>query len=158
MRKKTATSLPKQKSKSVFEAPTANDKRALADSGILSQGLLLGPDKELYRSAFSIQELNALASNLYLLQPGVHLGRVIRSDFNPAHACALSQDEVFPLEPVELNEQLALAYLRGESISFDAPNGWQRVAFGGAVLGWVKVIGHRINNYYPKDWRVKIKE
>lgn len=158
LRKKAAASVPKQKPKSVFADLTANEKRALADNGILSQGLLLGPDKELYRSVFSIHELNVLASNLYLLQPGVHMGRVIRSDFKPAHACALAQDEVFPLEPVELNEQLALAYLRGESISFDAPNGWQRVAFGGAVLGWVKVIGHRINNYYPKDWRVKIKE
>jgi NOL1/NOP2/fmu family ribosome biogenesis protein len=59
---------------------------------------------------------------------------------------------------LDLDLDAALAYLRGESIVVSAASGWHRVAFEGSVLGWIKVIGNRSNNYYPKEWRVKMKE
>ncbi|MFM9004248.1 MAG: methyltransferase RsmF C-terminal domain-like protein, partial [Flavobacteriales bacterium] len=158
VRKKVKQNSIRSKPKSVFKSLSKDELKVLANEGCAPNGLLLGPDNEVYRSVFSIEELNMLAGNLYLLQPGIHMGRLVRNDFNPGHAYALAQDEVFQSVPVELDEPTALAYLRGESVIISAPNGWQRVAYGGAVLGWVKVIGNRTNNYYPKEWRVKIKE
>jgi len=158
LRKKSNSKLPRSKPKKVFTALSSGELKVLANHGCAYQGLLLGPDHEVYRSVFSIDELNMLAGNLYLLQPGIHMGRVVRNDFNPAHAYALAFNEGFQSNPVELDEQTAMAYLRGESILITAPHGWHRVAYDGAVLGWVKVIGNRTNNYYPKEWRVKIKE
>jgi NOL1/NOP2/fmu family ribosome biogenesis protein len=71
---------------------------------------------------------------------------------------ALAQDMAWQASPIELDLQQANAYLRGEAIAVQAVSGWQRVAFEACVLGWVKVIGNRVNNYYPKEWRVKMKE
>jgi NOL1/NOP2/fmu family ribosome biogenesis protein len=31
------------------------------------------------------------------------------------------------------------------------------VTYEGLPLGWIKNIGNRINNYYPKDWRIRMK-
>ena len=51
-----------------------------------------------------------------------------------------------------------LKLIHCESIEVHSENGWHRVAFQESVLGWIKVIGNRVNNYYPKEWRVKLKE
>ncbi len=158
LRKKSIADKVRLKSKSVFAEVTKMELQVLSNLGISLEGLLMGPDKELYRSAFSINELNALAASLYLMHPGIHIGRVVRNEFIPAHSVALAQGEVFLAPAIELDEHGAMAYLRGEPISVSASSGWYRVAFDGAILGWVKVIGNRVNNYYPKEWRVKIKE
>jgi NOL1/NOP2/fmu family ribosome biogenesis protein len=34
------------------------------------------------------------------------------------------------------------------------PKGWALVTYHGHGIGWVKVLQGRINNYYPKNWRV----
>jgi len=32
------------------------------------------------------------------------------------------------------------------------------VQYGGLNLGWIKVLPGRINNYYPKEWRILRRE
>jgi NOL1/NOP2/fmu family ribosome biogenesis protein len=86
------------------------------------------------------------------------LGKVVRGELIPGHALALAPDVPCTAEWLPLDEVQALSYLRGEAIRIQADSGWHRVAFDSCVLGWVKVIGNRINNYYPKEWRVKLKE
>ena len=51
----------------------------------------------------------------------------------------------------------AIAYLRGEAIQLpcDAPRGIIAVSFMRQHLGFVKNIGNRANNLYPKEWRIK---
>jgi NOL1/NOP2/fmu family ribosome biogenesis protein len=34
--------------------------------------------------------------------------------------------------------------------------GWQLARFGGLNLGWLKGVGQRVNNYLPKDWRIRM--
>ena len=36
----------------------------------------------------------------------------------------------------------------------NASIGWNWVQFEGVVLGLVKVLPNRINNYYPAEWRI----
>ena len=59
------------------------------------------------------------------------------------------------LTVLELDRDNALRYLRKEEI--DAGNtarGWVLVQFNGQNLGWIKQLGNRSNNYYPKEWRI----
>ena len=33
--------------------------------------------------------------------------------------------------------------------------GWRVVTYQGQRLGWVKLLEKRMNNYYPKSWRIR---
>ncbi len=58
----------------------------------------------------------------------------------------------------ELGEADALKFLHGDAdIRLpQGPDGWCVVANQGLRLGLVKRIGRRINNYYPKEWRIRM--
>jgi len=48
-----------------------------------------------------------------------------------------------------------LQYLRRNDISIDTKlKGWVLLKFQNATLGWIKILPNRINNYYPKGWRI----
>jgi 16S rRNA C967 or C1407 C5-methylase (RsmB/RsmF family)/NOL1/NOP2/fmu family ribosome biogenesis protein len=158
LRRTGANTLVRTKPKPVFNEPGGPEKSAISRLGIQIEGLVTAPDGELYQSPFTCNELNTFASKLYVVQPGVHIGKVIRGDLIPGHALAMSMNAELKDHPIQLDEVSALAYLRGESIEVHSDNGWHRVAFQESVLGWIKVIGNRVNNYYPKEWRVKLKE
>jgi 16S rRNA C967 or C1407 C5-methylase (RsmB/RsmF family)/NOL1/NOP2/fmu family ribosome biogenesis protein len=158
LRRITSPSNRRPKPKAIFASVSAADCRTIAEFGLSTEGLVLGPDAEVYRSPFTLSELNLMAYNLYVLQCGIQLGRIVRNQFLPAHAAALAQGEHWKNAPIELDEQQAIAYLRGETPGVQSADGWQRLAFDGHVLGWVKVMGNRVNNYYPKEWRIKMKE
>ncbi|WP_462243937.1 methyltransferase RsmF C-terminal domain-like protein [Ferruginibacter sp.] len=32
--------------------------------------------------------------------------------------------------------------------------GWALISYRQLSLGWVKILSNRINNYYPKEWRI----
>ena len=32
--------------------------------------------------------------------------------------------------------------------------GWAIVQYEGMNLGWIKLLGNRTNNYYPREWRI----
>ena len=51
----------------------------------------------------------------------------------------------------------ALHFLRGDSIIAESEmEGWHLIHFEGHALGWAKKIRQRWNNYYPKDWRIRM--
>jgi NOL1/NOP2/fmu family ribosome biogenesis protein len=35
--------------------------------------------------------------------------------------------------------------------------GWILARFEGHNLGWLKVLKNRSNNYYPKEWRIRME-
>ena len=51
----------------------------------------------------------------------------------------------------------AISFLRREALVLPAetPRGIVAVSYEGHVLGYVKNIGNRANNLYPKEWRIK---
>jgi NOL1/NOP2/fmu family ribosome biogenesis protein len=158
LRRTSANSQQRNKPKSLFFRPSKAEGAALERQGIEPNGTIMAPNGEYYLSPFNEKELNSLASSLYFLNPGVHLGKIAHAELVPAHALALCNDTETKYGIIELTLEEAMAYLRGETISLTAQSGWQRVAYDSCVLGWVKVIGNRVNNYYPKEWRVKLKE
>ena len=97
-----------------------------------------------------------LAEVLTVLYSGVEVGQIIGKKLKPEHSLSVFHDvsrEVMPL--TELDRENALRYLRKEDVP--APlfaEGINLVTFEGLPIGWIKRIGHRANNLYPKEWRI----
>ena len=100
-------------------------------------------------------EIPVLQKNLYLKQVGITIGKLTSKELIPDHALAMS-DLVSPgIVTVSLNKESALQYLRKRDVFIDVgQRGWVLVSYCGINLGWIKHLGNRINNYYPKDWRI----
>jgi NOL1/NOP2/fmu family ribosome biogenesis protein len=91
-----------------------------------------------------------------VVQAGVSLGQFKGTQWVPAHASALAGMLPDGMASVALNEEQALAYLRGQAIRLnDAPKGWLVVTYRGLALGYCKNLGNRCNNYYPKSWVIR---
>ena len=100
-------------------------------------------------------DLAIIQSALYIKKAGVKLGTVIRNELIPAHDLAVS-NIINPLvNRLDIDKETALQYLRRQEIKIDSlSNGWVLLAYNNLPLGWIKVIGKRINNYYPAAWRI----
>lgn len=98
-----------------------------------------------------------LDSALYNKGFGLEMGQFKGDDFIPAHALALST-AISPMVPgVELSKEDALRYFKKENLVLAEPvRGWLVARYQGVNLGWMKGIGTRVNNYLPKDWRIRM--
>lgn len=96
---------------------------------------------------------------LYVVYAGTEVAEVNGKKIKPLHALALSQHlnkENF--NTAELDLETALRYLRKEDISLGTNgNDWVLMQYKNLPLGWAKQIGNRINNYYPKEWRIRME-
>jgi NOL1/NOP2/fmu family ribosome biogenesis protein len=100
-------------------------------------------------------DITQLSAVLPIREAGVALGQPMRKELIPDPSLALSL-QVSDLVPrVALTREQALDYVRKDDLRLEgAPRGWALVTYEGHGLGWVKVLEGRINNYYPKQWRV----
>ncbi len=148
----------KVRPREIFET-ISKKETVLIPEYILSKGfdLVKAHDGSVYACPMSSGKLNELATHVYVTMPGVELGKFMNTDFVPAHALALSPLLKYSKESIELNEADALNYLRGEAIQVEGAQGWSLVTYQQNVLGWIKVLSNRINNYYPKEWRIRMK-
>ena len=102
------------------------------------------------------KELGIIQSALYIKKAGVKLGAVIRNELIPDHELALSTIVGDAIPVVEMEKEMALQYLRRKDIHIDVSKkpGWAMISYHQLPLGWIKILPNRINNYYPKDWRI----
>lgn len=101
------------------------------------------------------REVAAMRDSLNVLHAGVELATVMGRKLVPHHALAMSlarAEDAFPT--CEVDYPTALRYLRGESITIDAPRGYVLIACDGAILGFANNLGNRANNLYPKPLRI----
>ena len=101
------------------------------------------------------REVAALRSTLNVLHAGVELATVMGRKTVPHQALAMSlarAENAF--STCEVDYAMALRYLRGESITIDAPRGYVLISHQGAVLGFANNLGNRANNLYPKSQRI----
>ncbi|MFC4870491.1 methyltransferase RsmF C-terminal domain-like protein [Negadavirga shengliensis] len=99
-----------------------------------------------------------IATSLNIKYFGTELGQSVRNQFNPAHAWALSVLSKGGYPTAALDLETALSYLKRETIQPPGcPEGWVLVKYGDLPLGWIKNLGSRSNNYYPKEWRVRMQ-
>ncbi|WP_010632063.1 RsmF rRNA methyltransferase first C-terminal domain-containing protein [Sporolactobacillus vineae] len=93
---------------------------------------------------------------LKVIRAGLHLGELKKNRFEPNHSLALALQtsscrNLFPLRSRDDEER----YLRGETlpVSSQAKKGWTLVTIDGFPLGWGKVSGGMLKNFYPKGLR-----
>jgi NOL1/NOP2/fmu family ribosome biogenesis protein len=87
----------------------------------------------------------------------VELGKKQKEDWIPSHEWALSILPKNGFSTKELDLTQALDFLRkNESEMSDLPIGWVLMTYQSLPLGWIKNLGNRINNYYPKEWRIRL--
>jgi 16S rRNA C967 or C1407 C5-methylase (RsmB/RsmF family)/NOL1/NOP2/fmu family ribosome biogenesis protein len=89
---------------------------------------------------------------------GVELGKFNKDQFIPNHELAVSILPKKGFTKYELNLGQALIFLRKEDMEVsDIPEGWVLVSYQNIPLGWIKNLGNRINNNYPKEWRIRMR-
>jgi NOL1/NOP2/fmu family ribosome biogenesis protein len=105
--------------------------------------------------AVLMEDLAYLQSFCYLKKAGVLLGKPSMKELIPEHELAVSTLVSGQLPVIDLSREEAIEYLRKEEIQAEqAERGWSLVRYQGQNLGWVKVLPNRVNNYYPKEWRI----
>ncbi len=132
------------------------------------RGWLANPDQFSYWTKPNLDVIAVpvtLEKALYLVNDvlknkgfGLDLGTFKGTDFIPAHALALSTALAPGLPGVELSREDALRYLKKENLIMDeSVRGWLLARHKGLPLGWMKGVGNRVNNYLPKDWRIRME-
>ena len=105
-----------------------------------------------------IPVLNSLSEALRIISFGLPTAQFKKNDLLPEHTFALAVDrnpEIF--EPVELDLRDALLFQKKEEIKIASnTKGWMLVQYEGVPLGFVKNLGNRANNYFPKEWRIRM--
>ena len=117
---------------------------------------MMHENRALFMSKNMIDALPILQHALYVRMAGLEAGSFMRDQWIPGHAAAMYGHLMINEETLALDLPQALNYLR-RSTDFNCDHsgkGWQLVQYRGLVLGWIKSIGNRINNYYPKEWRI----
>jgi 16S rRNA C967 or C1407 C5-methylase (RsmB/RsmF family)/NOL1/NOP2/fmu family ribosome biogenesis protein len=103
-----------------------------------------------------VSDFELLKNSLYLKKAGIRVGKEGENDWIPDHELALAnflKDDAPSMDIAKLD---ALRFLRGEPFETTIRDkGWRVVSYQSHRLGWVKLLDRRMNNYYPKSWRIR---
>ncbi|MEY3450867.1 MAG: hypothetical protein RL711_692 [Bacteroidota bacterium] len=119
--------------------------------------LVLAEDEIIAIPKTIIEDYALLKRYLNLLKVGVKLGKITNGKtLIPDHELALFAGISSQVSGIEVDLQSAQLFLKKQDfpILSNFESGWQLVKYQGFALGWVKVIGQRMNNYYPKDIKI----
>lgn len=107
-----------------------------------------------YSAAY--QTVKLLSETISVIYSGVQAGHIFSGKLKPEHPLALFHDlsrEAAHEAPLGLDD--TLQYLRKNDIDPTLlDEGLNLVTFDGFALGWIKRIGRRSNNLYPKELRI----
>lgn len=92
-------------------------------------------------------------AGLRVLRAGLHAGEWKKNRFEPSHALALGRTGADARRVCPLDWELAVRFLKGETISCDGEKGWTLVTVDGFSLGWGKWSAGVLKNHYPKGLR-----
>ena len=102
--------------------------------------------------------VETLHSNLRIIKLGTELGEISRKGLIPNEALALdSAIRSKHIADIPLTRDQALHYLKGETFTLEGKHGFNTVSFEGTSLGWIKHLGNRFNNLFPKEWRIRMR-
>ena len=109
-----------------------------------------------YAHAYPV--VRQLAESLTVIHSGVRMGQLFGGKLRPDHALAMFHDLARGIVPeAELDTLQALGYLRRNDTDASLlDEGINLVTSGGLPLGWIKRIGNRSNNMYPKELRIAV--
>ena len=150
-------SMPKARRKLFSQCAKADVKELSrwVDNASEHTFMMVGEDIYAYNSVMA-ESIVTLSENLSVVYSGVAMGRIFKQKLKPEHPLALYvglNRNAVPVVDVSLED--ALDYLRRNDIAaaqFD--EGINVVGYNGVPIGFVKRIGARCNNMYPKDLRI----
>ncbi len=106
-----------------------------------------------------INDFQFIHKHLKIINAGTKLYTLKNRDYIPSHELALSNEikkEVFPA--IELEYSQAIDFLQRGNIKIrPEEEGWFILSYNGVNLGFAKNIGSRVNNYYPVNWRIRMR-
>ncbi len=105
------------------------------------------------------QDIFLVMSKLYCIHAGVLVGELKNSQLIPSHDLAISTLILPSIQKIDLSKSQSLDYLKKNDNMSEFPlekleKGWFLNTYEGQNLGFSKKIDSRINNYYPKEWRI----
>ena len=108
-----------------------------------------------YNSAV-MEDVTQLSESLSVVYSGVAMGQIFKGTLKPEHSLALFVGRNRDVVPeVELSLEDAQNYLRRQDIDAKQfSEGVNVVTYKGVAIGFIKRIGARCNNMYPKDLRI----
>jgi 16S rRNA C967 or C1407 C5-methylase (RsmB/RsmF family)/NOL1/NOP2/fmu family ribosome biogenesis protein len=112
-----------------------------------------GPVTVVGERAYRVVDEELAGAGVRLVRPGLLLGRARPGRFEPAHALAMVAGTPAARRVRELEEDEAVAWVRGEALGHQGPGGWTVVAWNGWPLGWGRAAGGSLKNHYPKGLR-----
>ncbi|MEM8526172.1 MAG: RNA methyltransferase [Bacteroidota bacterium] len=99
-----------------------------------------------------------LSASLKKSAYGAEIGIIKGKSLVPAHALAMSHLITPDFPKLALDKQQALQFLKKLPVEVDgSKEGWHLVTYENSALGWAKVLKRRMNNYYPKEWRIRME-
>lgn len=130
-----------------------HDWATLADPGFFTW------NEVVYAIPGSIKkETEILLDHLKFVQAGTALATIKHDKLIPEHSAALAINlnrELF--KQLEVSAEDAVKYLRKEPVEINgAVKGYTLITFKGLPLGWANVLDNRMNNLYPKEWRIRM--
>ncbi|WP_372774321.1 hypothetical protein [Mangrovibacterium sp.] len=101
-----------------------------------------------------------LFERVNLVKAGTHFATLKKNDLLPEHELALSIDlNNKAFQHLELASNDALSFLARDNFQLQlSGNNWQLATFNQLPLGFLKNLGNRFNNYYPKEWRLRMQD
>ena len=100
--------------------------------------------------------IQLLEANLHILYQGCEIAEIINRKSKPLPSLALWQGlNKANCALLDTDRMTALTFLKKEDIPVPPKTAeWLLVTYRGQGLGWCKHLGNRLNNYYPKEWRI----
>jgi NOL1/NOP2/sun family putative RNA methylase len=95
-------------------------------------------------------------AQLRLQKMGTTLGEIAKKGIIPNEELALNPFLNCYNGRIELDLKKALNYLHGDTFSLAGNQGFQLMTYQHESLGWIKHLGNRFNNLYPKEWRIRM--
>ena len=106
---------------------------------------------------YLLPELLPDLGKLKIARNGLHLGTFKKKRFEPSFALGLALKPSQVKQSVEIDQDEFVKYVAGETVQLaeSLPNGWYQVLVKGNGLGFAKVTGNVLKNYFPKGLRFK---
>ncbi len=101
--------------------------------------------------------LKCVIWDLNPIKTGCEIGQDIKGKIKYSHELAFSNElKINQFETVEISIEEAIKFLQKKDLSI-LPDikSWGLITYKNQPLGWVKKVGNRLNNYYPKEFRIR---
>lgn len=96
-------------------------------------------------------------SQLKIARNGLHLGTFKKKRFEPSFALGIALKPSEVVQKLEIDIEQFKEYVAGSQVNLHETysNGWYQVVINGNGLGFAKVVGNQLKNFYPKGLRFK---